>query len=880
MQQLPPGTIIDDRYEIVRLLGEGGMGTVFLTREHSLERLVALKILLPDFLSDTDSRSRFEREGKILSRLSHPNIPNFFRFGIWQHLHPYISMEYLDGQSLRDLNQQNEQLAESMVLNIAVQICSGMEAVHKLGIVHRDLKPSNIMILGAGDDCHVKIVDFGLAQGGQRATQSQHHTQTGCLIGSVHYMSPEQCTGCRADNRSDIYALGCVLFEALCGQPPFECENVVGLMHKHTQERPRRLSKLRPDVSGGLEAVILKCMAKDPLNRYQLMGPIIDDLILIREGRGEEVARAFDYLANVSQPASSRRHKDIVAVLGGIALVGLATAAFFNFSRGAYNDKPPALDIPRIGLHSQFRQLENSPPQKRLELALKIADRLEHESDAKITRKEIAFVYRTLCSDLILLNRGVEAAAILNRRLKMAKGVEIAYLLVLRGDVFARSGQLKEAANDFRKAASIAKIANEEKLPDAANLSLADMMLHTGRPTEAKKIAKDLVTDAHNSIDIDLETSALVILAEAYVARGEKIPLHQTLKTIENITTATHRNTLTERTYLSLCERIARTYPGMAGEQIAICMKILTRGHENQTSVNQLLVRQGAYLVAAGQLTRAEQCFRNCIRLLDSSANFKYRIAIVESYEALAKVLLADGRLEECERVSMKGISVCPEIEIDRKELVRSFVAACVKRGSGEKAIDTLILATEGKPSVIRSRTLFIGFLALAEHFSDNRDYSKAVRIVERYLQLPAMSEPDRILARIEIAFYHLRANDSLNLAEALTEIRSMEENEEFRRHRAEYFAQFGLALANTNHRKEARVCFGKVLEENGYAQEAQILCSTGEGYNTIEDQENAIRCFERVLNLGAIHPALRQQAICDFAQIRLREVKTLRQLS
>ncbi len=231
------GTIVDDRYEIIAELGDGGMGTVFKARETGLERFIALKVLHRELASDTETLSRFEREARILSTLLHPNVIRFYRFGVWHKTMPYIAMELIEGKSLREVLDREKKLSALRCISIAIQICEGMEAARALGIVHRDLKPNNIMLVDQGAEGElVKILDFGLARTRQGKETAQHLTQTGELVGTVFYMSPEQCRGQTADHRSDIYSAGCLLYEALTGVPPFSAENPIAMMHLHVHE--------------------------------------------------------------------------------------------------------------------------------------------------------------------------------------------------------------------------------------------------------------------------------------------------------------------------------------------------------------------------------------------------------------------------------------------------------------------------------------------------------------------------------------------------------------------------------------------------------------------------------------------------------------------
>ncbi len=293
LDSLSPGTIVDERYQIIELLGSGGMGTVYKARELGLGRLVALKFLQFTLIGDKEHRERFYREGQLLSALSHPNILVFYRFGTWNlgtlKGVPYISMEFLKGTPLSALIKAN-QLTPERSLAIGVQICQGLEYAHAASIIHRDLKPANIIITNDPEVDTVKIVDFGLARLLPTENDlSQHLTQTGALLGSVFYMSPEQCMGKKADIRSDIYSLGCLFYEAITGSPPLVAENPVGIIHLHVHEVPPPVpsSDLLPV---GINAALQRALAKNPEVRYQTASEFERDLHLIRNGRGKEIS--------------------------------------------------------------------------------------------------------------------------------------------------------------------------------------------------------------------------------------------------------------------------------------------------------------------------------------------------------------------------------------------------------------------------------------------------------------------------------------------------------------------------------------------------------------------------------------------------------------
>ncbi|MBY0550971.1 MAG: serine/threonine protein kinase [Candidatus Obscuribacterales bacterium] len=286
------GSVIDDRFEILAAAGEGGMGSIYKARHMEWDdRIVAIKMLHPTLLGDKESRARFEREGKILSSFVHPHVTSFHHFGIWKKQFPYIVMEYIEGQSLRDVLTADLRLPLDRTLKLCVQMCDALSFAHAQGVVHRDLKPNNVMVLNKPTKDFLKLVDFGLArlepQPGKSRTKL---TRTGALIGSMYYMSPEQCQGYDADNRSDIYALGCVFYEMMSGEPPMVADNPIALMQKHVNESPVALTdKLRQRFPRGLDDVLFKAMAKDPVLRYQTMDELKYDLQMLQWGKTRDI---------------------------------------------------------------------------------------------------------------------------------------------------------------------------------------------------------------------------------------------------------------------------------------------------------------------------------------------------------------------------------------------------------------------------------------------------------------------------------------------------------------------------------------------------------------------------------------------------------------
>lgn len=265
---LNPGTYLQDRYEILGRIGSGGMSVVYKAKCHTLDRLVAIKVLKEEFASDENFVSKFKMEAQAAARLSHPNIVNVYDVVDEGDLH-YIVMELIEGITLKSYIEKKGFLENKEAIGIAIQVAQGIAAAHEQHIIHRDIKPQNMII---SRDGNVKVADFGIA----RAVSSQ--TMNATAVGSVHYISPEQARGGYCDERSDIYSFGITMYEMVTGRVPFEGDNTVAVALAHLETPITPPSQLNPVVSSGLEQIILKCTQKKPDRRYSSIGDVITDL--------------------------------------------------------------------------------------------------------------------------------------------------------------------------------------------------------------------------------------------------------------------------------------------------------------------------------------------------------------------------------------------------------------------------------------------------------------------------------------------------------------------------------------------------------------------------------------------------------------------------
>ncbi len=276
------GTIFAEKYEILSVLGRGGMSTVYKARHTLMDNFVAIKILNSQLVSDPMHMERFTKEAKTLSSLKHLNIVQVFDFGIWENSKPYLITEYLEGESLAEVLQTSTNISPERGIHIFLQICDGLNVLHKKGIVHRDLKTGNIFLVQEPDARDVvKILDFGIAKMLGDKNQDQRLTKDGEVFGSPLYMSPEQCTGGQVDERSDIYSFGCVMYECLTGAPPHMGATTLETLNKQVSEPTLSLRGIAPELTIPelIDAQVIKALNKDPNQRQKSVEELKKGLI-------------------------------------------------------------------------------------------------------------------------------------------------------------------------------------------------------------------------------------------------------------------------------------------------------------------------------------------------------------------------------------------------------------------------------------------------------------------------------------------------------------------------------------------------------------------------------------------------------------------------
>src|SRR5262245_22389350 len=292
---MPEPTVFNGRFELRRRLGKGGMAEVFLARDLQLDRPVAVKVLFPEYATDPNFVARFRREAQAAANLNHPNIVSVYDWG-QEHGTYFIVMEYVDGTSLADMLRTGGALSVDQTTDVATDVAAALGHAHAAGMLHRDIKPGNILITPTGS---VKVADWGIGRAMDAAVED-NLTQTGAVMGTATYFSPEQAQGLPLDNRSDLYALGVVMYEMLTGRPPFQGDSPVAIAYKHVQEAPRPLRSVNLEIPPELEAITMRLLAKAPAERYRSADELRDDLQRFRGGLPLSAAAAAAGAATVA----------------------------------------------------------------------------------------------------------------------------------------------------------------------------------------------------------------------------------------------------------------------------------------------------------------------------------------------------------------------------------------------------------------------------------------------------------------------------------------------------------------------------------------------------------------------------------------------------
>src|SRR5918997_844320 len=375
--------LVDERYEVKGLVGAGGMAEVFLAHDEVLDRDVALKMLKDKFTENDEFVERFKREAQSAAALSHPNIVSIFDRGASEDGTYYIAMEYLSGGTLKDRILSKGALPARTAAAVALQIAEALRAAHERGVIHRDIKPHNILIAESGD---VKVTDFGIA----RAASSSTMTRTGSILGTAHYISPEQAMGEPVGSASDLYSLGVVLYEMLTGELPYDADTPLGIAMKHVNGHLRPPKEVNYSIPNGINAITCRLLAKDPGDRYASDAELIEDLERVAAGL-DPASATTEIMATRAMPATAptrvgppptghrngKRRRPwplILALLGLLLLAPLAWAAY-NFFQNSQEEPVTRIAIPDL-VGMTVEEAENEVGN---DFEIRVQDRVEGE---------------------------------------------------------------------------------------------------------------------------------------------------------------------------------------------------------------------------------------------------------------------------------------------------------------------------------------------------------------------------------------------------------------------------------------------------------------------------------------------------------------------
>ncbi len=385
--------LLGGRYEIGEVVGYGGMAEVHRGRDLRLGRDVAVKLLRADLSRDESFLIRFRREAQNSASLNHPNIVAVFDTGE-EHGIPYMVMEFVGGRTLKEVLMEEGRFDPATACEVVADMCAALDFSHKHHIIHRDVKPGNVML---SDTDQVKVMDFGIARA--LASGQATMTQTSAVIGTAQYLSPEQARGETVDGRSDVYAVGCVLYELLVGHPPFTGDNPVSVAYQHVREEARPPSELNPGVPATVDAVVMKALAKNPDNRYRTAGEMREDLlraarggavnapmVMDAEARTQVIGAAADSTAPIapieSQPDRKKPWLIALGVVAALALVGLASWGIMRAMAGP--GTVPVPDVSGMSVEEATQRLE--------EAGLTVADTVEEQEATEVGDERIGSI--------------------------------------------------------------------------------------------------------------------------------------------------------------------------------------------------------------------------------------------------------------------------------------------------------------------------------------------------------------------------------------------------------------------------------------------------------------------------------------------------------
>jgi serine/threonine protein kinase len=679
------GELVDNQFKLTEILGKGGMSIVYKATDLVLKKEVAIKLMHPHLVSDQNAYLRFKQEAQAASHLDHANVIKVYNFGMTggDNPQPFIVMDFIQGESLSETIRREGRLPVARALKIFEQVCNALSHAHGKGIIHRDLKPSNIMLVEKdGYPDFVKIVDFGIAKLlPQEGEQAARLTQTGDIFGSPTYMSPEQCRGQAVDKRSDVYALGCVLYEALCGRPPHGGTNVFETFHKHITEIPASLEipNLNQDLIDRLDAVVFKALEKDPDKRYQSMSAFENDLRAIAEDQKSGLRGTKFGIKVVKQQRSLLRFmhsapkQALIAALLLLLLSGVSAFLWFRFSW---------FFAPHTFNTAQSNWLEFLPPMfgKRADISEAVRRKELDNTDAAI------MLLRAQGSNqsVELLNAWIDRAKVCSQLGAVAEEMEaLNYAL----DVLnRRSGNNKDAQ---RKDLNYVRVTEQ----------LGDCYVTQGKLQQARPMLEEtiFVRETQSSSYTDRRVPRVYLeLGYVYFKLGNSMQgFERALMYLnDGINILMEKG---ESAQLSEKESVSDS------RQLAV---LLALKGDTYKAMYELKEKEGSPAEAKKFLTEAENCYRDAGKTIGSSRYSKSELFMSELALSRAYVKLLQEQYKDAAQLYDKAVPFMQERLRERPEEMQEVLNAYAY--SSFKSYDFI------KADVMRNKSLDTG-VATAE---------------------------------------------------------------------------------------------------------------------------------------------------------------------
>lgn len=607
------GTVIAHHYKVEEVIGEGGWGRVYRASHTNLPNLqVAVKTLHSFLASDADKVRRFQQEAESVSRLSHPNIVHIVDFGVLENGQPYLVMDFVKGLTLTKLIKTDGVFSADETVGIALQCCAALAQAHERGIVHRDIKPSNILLeRDSSGRPLVRLVDFGLAKLTIENEEFRSLTGSGEVIGTPAYMSPEHCSGHPVDARSDIYSLGCVLYEMLAGKPPIDSTNYLECIARHVNEPAMPFSKSKPpiEVPPGLENIILRCLEKSPDDRFQSASDMLDAL------RAGDSPKKFSSRKFLKSLVSSKTEK---VLLASLAACFLSASIYFSLPKSAPHAKPTVESL----LASADRD-ENTQSYAEEERDLQNAYLFAKEGFGSQSpqMERVSYALGSFYLRQQKLNRSeklLEKCLSLKQLLAPSDTTALAAAARQLGDIYRRDRQPKVAAEKYAQALNFSRVAVGDQHPSTADLlsELASVQIELGDLSNALSSlekAQSILSKSANPqdaklLEIDRQLSLL------YDHQGKSVEAE---KLISKALSSVDQNSLVGRKVLSTAAAI---YAKQAkyNEAINFSTKAIAAAKSISSSPETLSAEYhqlASILVRAKQGREAEITFKRALEI-------------------------------------------------------------------------------------------------------------------------------------------------------------------------------------------------------------------------------------------------------------------------